>query len=369
MPLPTLADLRPALNRLRGVPQDPIFHGEGDAAAHTSLVLEKLHDLPSYRARDAEAQAILTTAAALHDLGKTVCTKREDGRWRSPHHSRAGAMMAREMMMTTFGLCGAAEALAAREAVCALIAWHMRPPHGLEQAEPERAVRQMAALGELAPGFSLRSLTLLAEADCLGRVCDDREDRLADVALFAELAREQGCLDAPFSYPDAFSRYADLSGRNVMPGQALFNDRWGTVTMLSGLPGTGKDTWIQKHLPDQPTLSLDALRAEMRISFADNQGAVIQAARERARELLRRKQPFTFNATNLSTMLRGKWLRLFHDYGASVRIVYLETPWEERERRNQGRKSAVPEEAVLRMLSQMEPPTLTEAEEATWTCV
>lgn len=56
-----------------------------------------------------------------------------------------------------------------------------------------------------------------------------------------------------------------------------------------------------------------------------------------ARAFLRRKEPFVFNATNLSAMIRGKWIQLFHQYGARVRIVYLETGWTERERRNASR--------------------------------
>jgi hypothetical protein len=34
------------------------------------------------------------------------------------------------------------------------------------------------------------------------------------------------------------------------------------VTVISGLPGAGKDTWISGHMPDVPVVSLDALRPE-----------------------------------------------------------------------------------------------------------
>lgn len=369
MLLPNLAELQPSVNRMQGIAQDPICHGEGDVVAHTRLVIEKLRNLPAFGALDAQGQNIMTTAAALHDLGKASCTKLEDGRWVSPHHSRVGAIRARELLMTKFGLCGTPEALRIRETVCALILWHMRPLYALSKADPERTIRQMASLSELASDFTVRRLAMLSEADCLGRISEECQARLIEVTLFSELAAEQECLDAPFRYPDAFSRYADLSGRNIVPGQRLFNDHWGTITMLSGLPGTGKDTWIRQNMPDQPVLSLDGVRREIHIAPAANQGCVIQIARERARQYLRRKQPFVFNATNISKTLRGKWIRLFHDYGASVHIVYLETPWDERERRNRERMKAVPEESVWNMLSQFELPMLTEAEEVSWICV
>lgn len=364
-----LRDLEPVLTGLSGVRQNPVYHGEGDALTHTRLVMEAMQGMPSFQALDEPGRRLMLTAAALHDLGKKVCTKLEDGQWTSPRHSVVGAGMVRELLMTRFDLGGTPEALTEREAICALVRWHMRPTHILEGEHPGRTVRQMAAMGELTPAFTLERLAMLAESDNRGRICADQQAQLEAVSLFAELAAEEGCDHGPFTYPDGYSRYADFSGRSVVPGQRLYDDTWGTVIMLSGLPGTGKDTYISRHCADLPMLSLDELRRELGVSPRDDQGAVIQQARERARELLRRRQPFVFNATNLSVMLRRKWIALFHQYGASVRIVYLETPWAERERRNQSRQHRVPEEAVRDMLRHLEPPTLAEAEGVTWLCV
>lgn len=110
-------------------------------------------------------------------------------------------------------------------------------------------------------------------------------------------------------------------------------------------------------------ISLDEIRKEMKISPTDNQSNVVEIARERTRELLRRKQPFVWNATNLSPMIRGKQIKLFTQYHASVRIVYLETEWKEQLRRNAGRADAVPEQAICHMMKELTP---SEAKEATW---
>ena len=362
-------DVGPVLAGLRDVPQNPVHHGEGDALTHTRLVMEALEALPAFRGLEEEAQSLLRLAAALHDLGKKACTRLEEGQWVSPRHSAVGAAMAREWLMTRFDLGGSPEAMRQREAVCALVRWHMRPTHLMGYEEPGRALRQMAALGELTPGFRLEALAMLAEADQRGRRCDDQKEQLENVELFAELAREEGCWRQPFAYPDAVSRYADLSGRRVMPGQRLYDSAWGTVVMLSGLPGTGKDTYRAARFPDWPMVSLDEVRKAMGVSPTGDQGAVIQRAQEEARVLLRRKEPFVFNATNLSPMVRGKWIRLFHQYGAKGKIIYLETAWAERERRNASRPAAVPEAAVSDMLRGMTLPTLTEAEEVEWVCV
>ena len=153
------------------------------------------------------------------------------------------------------------------------------------------------------------------------------------------------------------------------PDQPLFDPTWGEVVLLSGLPGTGKDTWIQANCPDLPMVSLDALRRKMRVKPIDNQSAVLQAAQEQARELLRKKQPFVWNATNLTMETRRKQIDRFERYGARVRVVYLETPWMERIRRNAGREDAVPEGAVERMLEKTVPPTPDEAQTVEWLCV
>ena len=57
------------------------------------------------------------------------------------------------------------------------------------------------------------------------------------------------------------------------------------------------------------------------------------------------------------------------DYGAAVRIVYLETGWEEMLRRNQSRAAVVPEQAICRMMHHLTPPEIWEAHTVEWICV
>ena len=99
--------------------------------------------------------------------------------------------------------------------------------------------------------------------------------------------------------------------------------------MLSGLPGVGKDTWIAGNYPHLPVISLDDIRQEMDYAPTKNQAAVAEEAHRRAKELLRKKQSFIWNATDLSFVMRQKQLSLFTSYNASVKIVYLETGWQE----------------------------------------
>lgn len=363
------SELQPFFQKMKQTMQNPVWHGEGDVMTHTRMVCEELVRLTSFQNLDLLRRQEVFLAALLHDIGKIPCTRLEDGVWTSPNHTLVGSKMAREVLWKTYGLCGTKELQKIRETICCLIRYHSVPLHILEHNNPQRRLIRMAAQGELAGDFTLELLCILGEADVRGRITDDIPEHLEEIRLCAELAEEAECFRGPESFPSFFSRYAYLSGRNVWPGQELFDDTWGEVILMSGLPGTGKDTYIREHYGNLPVISLDALRKQMKILPTQPQGSVVNAAREQAKEYLRKKQPFVWNATSLSPSIREKHLALFHSYHASVRIIFLETEWPEMLRRNQNRRDAVPETVIQNMLADLVPPSLHEACTVEWNCV
>ena len=352
--------------------QNPAFHTEGDVWTHTKMVCEKLVKLDTFRNLVEDCQQAIFLAALLHDVGKIPTTRWEDGKWTSPNHTLVGSKMARQFLWQDMGLCGTPEKQQFRETVCNLIRYHSFPPHAIDDPDGKRKLLAIAANGENCPIFTIELLSALCEADALGRVCEDELDRLhmvEQMQLCREFAKENSCYSGPFPFPSAHTQYSYLSRKNIAPEVKLYDDTWGEVILMSGLPGTGKDTWIKEHYPELTMISLDEIRKEMKISPTDNQSKVVEIARERARELLRKKQLFIWNATNLSPMVRNKQIKLFTQYQASTRIVYLETDWEEELCRNTCRQDAVPEQAICHMMEDLILPEVKEAHRVEWICV
>lgn len=360
--------LSPALIRkMEQTQQYPVWHGEGDVLAHTKMVAAALTALPAYISADEETRKMLLLSAILHDIGKLHTTRWEDGRWTSHGHARAGAYMARRILWQDSGLCGTPEKQQLRESVCSLILYHGLPAHAIDEPDGLLRLRRAAANGELAPGFTIESLCTLAQADILGRICSDSEELLCKVQLCRELAAEGSVLNSPYRFPSGHTGYCYMSGKNISPEYALYDDSWGEVVLMSGLPGTGKDSWIKENL-DMPMVSLDEIRKKLGVSPTGNQGRVVDEATRQAKELLRRKQPFVWNATNITPQTRGRQVELFTGYGASVKIVYLETDWQEQLRRNADRDDAVPERVIFDMLEKLSPPERWEAHKVIWLC-
>lgn len=344
--------LWPELAVLDSCPQDPLHHAEGDVGTHTRMVVEALVNDAGWRKLDSAKQALLFWSAVLHDVGKPATTVHEpDGRITSRGHSRVGAGIARQLLRQ------AQAPFAFREELCGLIVCHQLPFWLIERPMPERLAIKTSLQ------CRARDLCLHAKADAMGRVCDDQGDLLENVDLARTVFEDVECLDTPFAFANDESRVAFFEREDRNPGYAAHEDFRCRVTVMAGLPGSGKDTWIAENVPDLPVVSLDALRAELGVSPTGNQGTVIQAARERAREHLRARDDFVWNGTNISQLVRSKALTLLRDYGARIRIVYIEVPPERLLRQNRNRAASVPDDVIVDLSRKLEPPAPWEAHE------
>lgn len=358
--------LKPWFSQMKNTPQNPVWHGEGDVWTHTRLVVEHLIKMEQWKNATETIRAILFIAAILHDLGKPQATRLEDGKITSARHAKIGTHLARKILWRQFDWAGTPEKQQLRETICSLIRFHSSPVHLLSNPRPDFAVLRSASNGNTAKLFTNNLLATLVQADLSGRVADNIDSSFELLELFRVSAQENQCYDAPFAFTSDISRLAYFSERIDSPLVDLYDDTWGEVVLLSGLPGTGKDHWIETTGSDCPIISLDAIRERLHISPEAEQAPVLAYAREKAKEYLRAKTSFIWNATNLTQITRGPIIRLCLDYGASVRIEFFETSWSETLRRNANRKNVVPESVIARLLEKLEPPTVREAHRVQW---
>ncbi len=350
VPWPVIRATFDWVRRLEGVPQDPVHHGEGDVAVHTRLACEALAALTAWRALPDDERALVFTAVLLHDVAKPYRTRiDEEGRITAPGHSRHGDLLVRRLLWELGMPAGR------REHVAGLVRHHQVPFWALERPDLDRIVFRSSLVA------SNGHLALLATADILGRECEDTERILENIELFREYCRERDCLDQPRRWASEHARFTYFRTPGRDPGYAAYDDTRVEVTVLSGLPGVGKDHWIATHRADWPVVSLDAIRARLRVAPGGDQRPVAAAAFAEARDHLRSGTRFVWNATNVSRQLRDRCIGLAADYHARITLVGLEAPPDVVAARNRSREHPVPASVIDRLVDRWEAPDPTEA--------
>jgi len=343
------ASHQPWAEAMRSCMQDAEWHAEGDVWTHTMMVVEELERLADWNMLGRRDRLTLLYTALFHDAGKPATTLNdpETGKVRSPGHSGVGARLCRSVLRE-LGV-----ELAHREEIVQCVAFHGRPVNIARYDDPLREVIHTSGM------VSNLQLWRFATADLRGR----RGAKLSEeeVEYWKLVCEEAGCLESPYKFPSDHARLLFYAGEPTHQGYIPYFVPRCSVTLMSGVAGTGKDTWIRENMPDTPVLALDDIREELKIGPDDNQGIVIATARERCREFLRSGTDFVFNATNLTRDIRKRWIDLCLDYGARVDVVYLEKPLAVVLQQNRSRERQVPENIIRRMFDRAEPPTVAEA--------
>lgn len=219
----------PELEAMIDVPQDPVWHPEGDVWVHTLMVVDRAaelrEELDAALAEDAEA---FMFAALCHDLGKPGTTEEIDGRIRSRGHDQSGI----EPTESLLARLRASTVLVRKTS--ALVADHLAPALLVEQGATPKAYRRLARkLG--AAGVSMRLLERVARADHLGRTTEDalrREFAAGDAFL-----REAEALSISSEGPAdiVLGRHLIALGHEPSPDFAKILDRCREVQYETGL--------------------------------------------------------------------------------------------------------------------------------------
>lgn len=343
------------VNDMQGVPQDFRYHAEGDVATHTQMVIAEFAKLPAFQQANLQTQEIFFASALMHDIEKRSTTVFEaDGSISSHGHARKGEMTTRKLLYSSIPT-----PFFVREKIAKMVRYHGLPLWIFEKQNPLKTLFQTSL------EINLDWLANLAEADVKGRICADQAELLYKVDLFREFASEQGCLQQPKQFASSLGKFLFFQKEDGFADYTPFDQSNNEVILMSGLPGSGKDTYVQKYCKNWEIVSLDAIRRQMKILPTDTKanGKVIQAAKEMAKKYLRSKTPFVWNATNITRTLRSQLIDLFTTYGAKAKIVYVEVPYQKLLEQNRNRTHIVPENVLHKMISKLEIPSVWEAQE------
>ncbi|MBW3596550.1 MAG: HD domain-containing protein, partial [Planctomycetes bacterium] len=271
------AEGQPWCHAMVNCAQDPEWHSEGDVWTHTQLVLRQLVELEDWSSLNPHEQTVLIFTALFHDVAKPLTTQvdPETGRVTSPKHAVKGEHVARAVLRDVG--CS----LVTREEIARLVRYHGRPAFLLERDEPTREVVRLSWL------VSNRLLYLFALADTRGRDTDSMTRPEENLHFWKLAAEEAGCFDRPYPFATDHARFTVFRQREPNLHYVPHEDFSCEVTVMSGLPGSGKDRWLGQNRSELPVVSLDIMREELGVEPTDDQGQIVQAARERCREFLR----------------------------------------------------------------------------------
>ncbi|MDE6986792.1 MAG: HD domain-containing protein, partial [Bacteroides acidifaciens] len=244
------------VREMNTVPQDTRYHAEGNVAVHTRMVLEALQQSAAYQFLSALEKEIVWAAALLHDVEKRSTSVDEgEGRVSAKGHARKGEYTARTILYRD---CPAPFRI--REQIASLVRYHGLPIWLMEKPD------SVKKLCEASLRVDTSLLKILSEADVRGRICDDKKELLEAVELFEIFCREQDCWNKPREFATNYARFHYFHTEGGYIDYIHHEQFKCEVTMLSGLPGMGKDYYIQSSGMDMPVVCLDAIRRKHKLS-------------------------------------------------------------------------------------------------------
>jgi putative nucleotidyltransferase with HDIG domain len=337
---------------MNACPQNPDHHAEGDVGTHTSMVMQQ-----AYQGKEVSwLDRLIFAAAVLHDIGKPVCTREEEGKIVSPGHAKVGEKMAWEFLLREAPQLSFAH----RYFICKLVRYHGLPVWFLERGDVRRTLIQ----GSIA-SLSTEALYRVAKADCQGRISPTRQDLLDRCELFVEECQNLGAMPEPFRFGNDTSRFLYFRKEDRDAEYVAYDpsDQSPTVYVTIGFPGAGKDTWVARNLPHLPVVSTDAIRRNLRVSFGEAEQKVFSVAHNEAKLLARKGEPFVFNATSLYRSSRDRLVETLLPFSPTIEFLYLDTPLNKVYQRNRTRppKEQIPSYVLDSMLKKFDLPDLTEA--------
>ena len=166
--------LFPELEELRGCPQDPDFHPEGDVWEHTLLVVDEAAKLKD----EASNPLAYMLAALIHDIGKPAVTEERDGKIIAYGHDKEGEEIGQVFLDRITNEKNF------RKEVLSLVRTHMRPFFLFSSGASDKALRKLSL------DANIEDVLLLARADHRGRLGANADEEVEMTSWFRGRIKE-----------------------------------------------------------------------------------------------------------------------------------------------------------------------------------
>lgn len=313
----------PLFNQMLTTEQNSEWHKEGNVAVHTQLVTEAMANYLDERAfnKESEYYLLMMAAAICHDIGKVTTTKFNDkiNEYTCRNHAKEGGRIARLLFFD--------EDVELREKLCYMIRHHM---DAFEIVKENKIFYNTikSSMG-IVP---LRDMLILHYCDVISSKNDkEDENTVRDrINKIIATAKTIYCYDKPYMFDKRKHRnqyFYEPTGSVKVNKNANFQ-----VYVMVGIAGAGKDTWIEKNIPDIKVLCRDHIRAEIGIKGEKPHGTkeqedkVTEIINERIIECCEKQESFVLNNTNLKLQYRDELHKMIYKYNPEIIYVYIEAP-------------------------------------------
>lgn len=194
----------PELYALQGVPQDPVYHPEGDVWVHTMMVVDVMSRLHT---GDQKRDLYLSLSALCHDLGKADTTEVADGRVRAIGHEISG------LALSSSFIARLSDEQALLEKILPLVKNHLKPLQFYRQGAKSAAIRRLSTQ------VNIEDLVILAEADFLGRTTPEALAGHFEAGKW--LLEKAKALNVSQNAPVPFLQGRDLIDAGLKPSKAF----------------------------------------------------------------------------------------------------------------------------------------------------
>jgi predicted kinase len=118
------------------------------------------------------------------------------------------------------------------------------------------------------------------------------------------------------------------------------------IVVITGIPGSGKSTLVQKRFPKYKRINLDSLQSRSREEIAIT-------------EALNNKESIVIDNTNTTRRSRQRYIEFATSFGVPIKSIYIRCPVAVALKRNESRrgKEQVPPHVVKFYNRKLEPPS------------